>query len=175
MVSKALDAKKESVKKLKDCIDKAKIAVIADYKGFNVKEMTDLRKLLYKEDAEYKIVKNTVLSRAVDSAYPDLQKHMQGTTAILLGYKDAVAPLKIMVDFLKEIEKGAVRAGVIENAFVGQEDLIKISKLPGRDVLLAKLVGSMKSPMSGLVNVMQGTIRSLVYALNAYKEKKGVN
>ena len=175
MVSSALNAKKESVKKLKESIDKAKLAVIADYKGFNVKEMTELRKLLYKEDAEYKIVKNTVLSRAVDTAYPDLQKHMQGTTAILLGYKDAVAPLKIMVDFLKEIEKGEVRAGVIENTFADQADLMKISKLPGRDVLLAKVAGSMKSPMYGFVNVLQGTIRSFVYALNAYKEKKGVN
>jgi large subunit ribosomal protein L10 len=177
MASNALAKKKETVKNLKESLSKAKLAVISDYKGFTVKEITDLRKRLYKEKAELKVVKNTVLSRAMDdAAYPsNIKDQMKGTTALLLGYGDPVSPLKIVVDFIKEIEKGDIRSGLIESTYAQKDDLVKISKLPGREVLIAKVVGGMKSPMYGLVNVLQGTIRGLVYALNAYKDKKGVS
>jgi large subunit ribosomal protein L10 len=90
-----------------------------------------------------------------------------------LAYKDPVGPLKAFVNFVKETEKGEIKAGIIEKTFVKKDQIVAISKLPGKDILLGKLAASFKSPLYGLVNVLNGPARKLVYALKAIAEKKG--
>ena len=172
--TKILQKKKEVVKELKEKIEKASVLILSNYTGFTVKEITELRKKLYQEESDYNVVKNTLLSRAVEEAgYPNLKEFLSGPTALLLGRKDPITPLKALVEFIKENEKGEVRAGVVEKTFVEKEKILEMAKLPSREVLIAKVVGGFKSPICGLVNVLQGTLRSLVYALNAIKDKKG--
>jgi len=174
MSEKAIAEKQKVVNNLKEKISRANVVLISDYLGMSVKEMTDLRKKLRAEEAELHVFKNTLIERAVTEAgYPQLKEHLKGSTAILLGYKDAVAPLKILVKFIKEAEKGAYRVGAVDKNIFDQKQLAELAKLPPRDVLIAKVVGGMQAPIYRLVNVLQGPIRKLVYVLDAVKAKKG--
>ena len=174
MSEKAIAAKQGKVNDLKDKISRSSILVVSDYLGFSVKQITELRKKLYTENAEFRVLKNTLIERAVeDAGFPQLKDHLKGSTALLLGYKDAVTPLKILVKFIREAEKGKIRAGVMEKDIVSDKDLNEISKLPSREVLLGKMVGGLQAPIYGLVNVLQGPIRKLVYAINAINKQKG--
>ena len=174
MSERAIAEKKKSVDQLKEKISRSNLVVISDFSRFTVKEMTDLRRKLRAEDSEFRVIRNTLIERAVkESGLAELKDFLKGPTGILLGYRDAVSPLKILVKFIKEAEKGAIRAGVIEKKVFGQGELNEISKLPAREVLLSKMVGGLQSPLYGLVNVLQGPIRKLVYALDAVRKQKG--
>jgi len=172
--AKLLVKKKQAVSTIKEKIDRAKVIILSDYRAVSVKEITQLRRKLREEESEYTIIKNTLLKRALeDAGFTGLDEHLSGPTAVLFGYKDPVSPLKALVDFIEEVEKGEIRVGVIEKTIVDKKGIASVSKLPPREVLIAKVVGGFKSPFYGLVNVLQGNIRKLVYALNAVKEKKG--
>jgi large subunit ribosomal protein L10 len=173
MSERAIAAKSKVVEGLKEKISRSKLLVLSDYLGFSVKEMTQLRKQLRAENSELRVIKNTLVERAVkESGLGELESHLKGPTAVILGYQDTVAPLKVLVKFIKEAEKGTIRIGVLEKKVFSQGDLTAISKLPPREVLLAKVAFSLQSPIKGLVNVLQGPIRKLVYVLNAVKDKK---
>jgi large subunit ribosomal protein L10 len=172
--AKLLEKKKQAVSAIKEKIDRAKVIILSDYRAVSVKEMTQLRRKLRTEESEYNIIKNTLLKRALaEAGFTGLDEHLQGPTGVLFGYKDPVSPLKALVDFIEEVEKGEIRIGVIEKTVVDKKGLASVSKLPPREVLIAKVVGGFKSPFYGLVNVLQGNIRKLIYVLNAVKDKKG--
>jgi large subunit ribosomal protein L10 len=174
MSTAAVAKKKKIVEKLKEKIEKANVLVISDFRSISVKEITELRKKLLPGKAEFKVVKNTLVARAMEAAgFSGLGEQLKGPTALLLGYEEPVFPLKTLVEFIAEIEKGELRAGIIEKALVEKKDLAAIAKLPPKEVLIAKVIGGLQSPIYGLVNVLQGTTRKLVYVLNAIKEKKG--
>jgi large subunit ribosomal protein L10 len=171
--TKVIDAKQQEVDQLKVKIEKAKVMIISDYRGFSVKDITTLRRKLLKEDSEFKIVKNTLLKRALDACgLTGFDAHLSGPTAVLFGYQDPVMPIKSLVEHVEEIEKGTLRAGVVEHQIIDSKGIAALAKLPPKEVLIAKVVGGFKSPLYGLVNVLQGNIRKLVYALNAVREKK---
>ena len=174
MSERAIAEKSKVVADLKERIARSKLLVLSDYLGFSVKEMTQLRKQLRAENSELKVIKNTLVERAVkESGLGELGGHLKGPTAVILGYQDAVSPLKVLVKFIKDAEKGTIRIGVLDKQVFSQSDLTAISRLPSREVLLAKVVGSLQSPITGLVNVLQGPIRQLVGTLDAIKAKKG--
>ncbi|MFH1542212.1 MAG: 50S ribosomal protein L10 [bacterium] len=171
--AKVVDRKKKVVEALQEKIDSASIIVLTDYRGISVKQVTEFRKALYKNDSEYKVVKNTLLRRAMEAAgHAELNEHIVGPTALLLGYKDPVEPVKALVDFVAEIEKGEIKAGLMEKKIVDSKGIESISKLPSREELIAKMVSGFNAPLYGLVNVLAGSMRKLVYALNAVKDKK---
>lgn len=174
MSERAIAEKIKSVAEVKEKILRANVLLLSDYLGYSVKEMTDLRKKLRTEEAELCVIKNTLMERAVEAAgYVQLKDSLKGSTAVLLGYKDALTPLKVLVKFIKEAGKGNLRAGVVEKSVLDAESLNAMAKLPSREVLLSKLVGGLQSPIYGIVNVLQGPIRKLVYALEEIKKKKG--
>jgi len=174
MSERAIALKQKKVDDLKERISRSSIMVVADYLGLNVKQITELRKKLHPEDAEFCIVKNTLIERAVGGdGFSLVRDQLKGPTALLLGYKDAAAPLKTLVKFIKEAEKGKIRVGVMDEKILSGGELNEISKLPSRDVLLGMVVRGLQSPIYGLVNVLQGPIRKLVYALDAVKKQKG--
>ena len=171
--AKVLAKKQEAVSQLQEKISAAKVLIISDYRKVNVKEMTALRRKLVKEKSELKIVKNTLLKRALAACgYTGLDQHLSGPTAVLFGYEDPIVPLKLLVEYVEEIEKGELRGGLVEGIVVDQKEIAALSKLPPKEILIAKVIGGFKSPLYGLVNVLQGNIRKLVYALNAIREKK---
>ena len=174
MSEKAIAEKKKVVADLKEKISRATVMVVSDYHGYSVKQITELRKKLRSEEAEIRIIKNTLLERAVEeSGFSQLKDQLKGSTALLLGYKDAVTPLKILVKFIKDNEKGAIRAGVVDKSLFGANELTEMSRLPSREVLIGQVVGGFKAPLYGLANVLSGPIRKLVYALDAINKKKG--
>ncbi|NQT29736.1 MAG: 50S ribosomal protein L10 [Candidatus Saganbacteria bacterium] len=171
--TKVIEKKKRVVDQLKEKIESASVLIVSNYRGITVKEITSLRRKLYAQDSEYKIIKNTLLKKALEaSGLSELTEHLSGPTGLLLGYKDPVAPLKSLVEFIDEIEKGEVKIGVVEKTVVDNKSIADLAELPSREVLLAKIVGGLSSPLYGLVNVLQGNIRNLVYALSAVKDKK---
>ena len=174
MSERAIAEKNLVVEEFKEKISRAKVLLLAQHSGFSVKETTELRKKLRAEDSEFRIVKNTLLERAFSGAgFAQLKDYFKGPTAVLLGYKDAVAPLKVLVKFAKDNGKGELRIGVVEGSVFSSKDLTEIAKLPPREILVAKVIGGFQAPIYGIVNVLQGTIRKLVYALSAIKDKKG--
>jgi len=167
------ELKKASVKSIKEKFDKSTVVILTDYKGLTMQQMTKLRKKLRPIDAEFKVFKNTLISRAIkDKSYDGIDPLLAGSTAIVFGYKDQVAPTKILSDFIKENEKPAVKGGLLEGKLIDTKTVAALAKLPSREVLLAKVMGTMKAPVTNFVLDCKGIINKFVYALSAIRDKK---
>ncbi len=150
--------------------------VLADVTGINVAEMTELRTNFREAGVSFTIVKNTLLKRVFDSV--DVSKDepvyalTQGPTAIAFG-KDEVVPVRILKKFAMD-HKGrpSIKGGFVSGESLSMEQMLDLADMPGRDELLAKLLGSMNAPLQGFVSVSSGLIRKLLYALNAIRENK---
>jgi len=147
--------------------------VLTDYRGLNAAEMTALRKELRESGVEFKVFKNTLTTLAAQGAeMDDLVQYLTGPTAFAFGYDDPVAPAKIISEFAKKHKALEVKGGVVEGKIVGPEGVADLANLPSREVLLSMVMRGMQGPISGMVNVLQGNIRNLVYALEAIREQK---
>ncbi|MFN8614861.1 MAG: 50S ribosomal protein L10 [Vampirovibrionales bacterium] len=169
----ALPKKKEDVALLEETMKKATVAYVFDYRGLTVAEITQLRRRLYKTDAALTVSKNTLLRRAIAGTDKEgLTPYLAGPTAILYGFADQIAPLKVIKDYLKETKKdNAIRGGVLDGSSLSSGDVEDLAKLPSREVLLGKLVGGIASPLQGLVAALSGPQRSLVNVLDQYAKK----
>jgi len=167
------EAKKVVVQEIKEKLQKTKGAVLVDYRGLTVEEVTELRKQFRQANVEYKVLKNTLVERAAkDLQIEGLEPFLAGPTAIAFGYEDPVIPAKIMTEFIKKAKKAEVKAGLLDGKVIDLNAVQALADLPSREVLIAKMLGSMKSPITGFVGVLGGTLRSLLYTLNAIKEQK---
>jgi len=165
--------KEAVVKELTDKFGSAKSLVITDYLGLNVAEMTELRSKLREAGVEFKVVKNTLATIAAnDVEMEEMTEYFSGPTAIAFGEEDAVSPAKVLVEFAKDHEVLEIKAGLLNGEIISKEKVESLAEIPSREELLAKAFASMKAPLSGLVNVLQGNIRGLVQVLNQIKEEK---
>ncbi len=164
-------AEKESiVQEIKERFENSQAAVLADYRGLNVAEATKLRRRLREAGCEFKIAKNTLVSLAAGKVGLDgLKPFLEGQVAIAFG-SDPVAPAKIISGFIHEIKKMEIKAGVLEGRVIDVRGVKELAELPSREVLLARVLGGMQSPLYGFANVLQGTLRSLVYTLEAVRK-----
>ncbi|TYQ17653.1 UNVERIFIED_CONTAM: LSU ribosomal protein L10P [Acetivibrio alkalicellulosi] len=170
---KILQQKKEIVKELSEKMKDAKSIVFADYRGLTVEQDTDLRNALRKAGVEYKVVKNNLTKLAADeNGLGELETFFKGPTAMALSKEDAVAPAKVLADYAKKYKLLELKVGVVEGKIFDADALKAIAELPSKEELIAKVLGGMKSPITGFVNVLNGNIRGLVVALNAIAEKK---
>jgi large subunit ribosomal protein L10 len=169
------EKKEEILKGLEDKFGKAKAVYFADYRGLSVKEIGELRKKLKEEGAEYLVAKKTLMKLSVKNAkLPEVPNElMEGPVGVAFGFEDVVIPVKVLNDFAKEAEALTILGGLVEGKYISKEEAIELAKLPSRDELLAKLVGSMKAPISGFHGVLSGILRDFVGVLKAYDEKKG--
>lgn len=160
---------KELAKKIKG----AKATVFSDFKGLTMKDMTVLRKELKEEGVSLKVVKKTLINIALKEAgvEADILK-MEGQIAVAVSDKDEVAAAKIMSKFSKANDNLKVTGGILEGRMLSIEDVIALSKLPSKEELLAKFVGTINAPISGLVNVLAGNLSGLVRVLKAVADKK---
>lgn len=171
---KMLNKKKQEVEELGEKIKKAQSFILADYRGINVEEVTRLRNDLRKADIEYKVVKNTLTRFAAKSnGLEDLLPHLEGPTAIAISYTDIVAPAKILNEYSKKNENFKLKAGYVEGKVIDSNGIKMLANIPSKEVLVSKALGSLKSPLAGMVNVLNANIRGLVIALNAAAEKQG--
>lgn len=164
--------KEQKIKDIGGKLGRAHLVILTDYQGMTVKQITDLRRKLDAHQAEYRVLKNTLTIRALPEDKAPLKEHLTGTTAVLFGFGDVVMPAKALVTFITETDKPKIIGGMMDGQFLPADQIKSLAILPSREELLAKVVGGMQSPIRGLVNVLQGNLRKLVYALNAVKEKK---
>jgi large subunit ribosomal protein L10 len=166
---------KEKVKDLKEKLTEAKSVIFAEYTGLNANRMNELRKQIRSEGAELNISKNTLMKIALskENHNGDIAKNLKGQMMALFSYEDAISPLKKLVEFAREHETPSVRIGLFEGNVITAEKIVELSELPSKKELLARVVGGLKSPLSGIANVLGGTQRNFVYALSAIAEKKG--
>jgi large subunit ribosomal protein L10 len=167
--------KTDAVKALKEKVSKAKSIILADYKGLSAEDANTLRAQLKEVDAEANVAKNTLLKIALEEEklpVKDVEEHLKGSTMTVFSYNDPISPIKTIADFAKKLELPKIKAGFIEGAFTTGEQFEVISKLPGRDQLLGQVVGTMKSPITGFVNVLAGSQRKFVYAVSALAKKR---
>jgi large subunit ribosomal protein L10 len=161
------------VEDLSNSLEKAKIAIITDYKGLNVASFQELRRELKKSNAEIRVAKNTLLRRAVDGTPFDVvTEHLKGTTALTVSYDDPVAPAKIITTFAKDHPQLEIRCGALEGKALTPEDLKVLSSLPSKEILLAQLLSVMQAVPTSLVQVLSAVPRSMLYTLQAIKDKK---
>jgi len=147
--------------------------VVVDYRGLTVSEVTELRKKCREADVMYKVIKNSIVSRAVQQiGLDEMEPHLTGTNAFAFGMTDAVAPAKILKEFADKTKKITIKAGVLEGKVIDANGVSFLAELPPREVLIAKMLGSMNAPITGLVTVLSGTLKSVLYAINAVREKK---
>lgn len=173
-MAKTREKKEQEVGLLKDNLEKSKSVVFANYNGLKVKEVEELRKKCRAERVGYQVVKKTLLKKSLSEVKMESEavSDFNGGIAVTFGFDDEVAPAKILNDFAKEHEALEFFGGFLEGSYVGPEKILALAKLPSKQELLAKVVGSIKAPVSGFVNVMAGNLRGLVQVLNAIKENK---
>ena len=159
-----LEQKKQIVSEIAGKMKEAQSFVIVNYKGINVEKVTALRVKAREMGVEYKIYKNTFLRFAAqECGYDELVSCFEGTTAIAFSDTDAVAPAKLIADFAKDNKLQTLEfiGGVIDNAVTDADSIQKISQLPSKEVLIAKMLGSLNAP-----------IANFAYVINAIKDQK---
>ncbi len=173
-MAKTRQQKEAAIETYAESLKKAKSLVFVNFDGLKVKEIEKLRKRCRNEKVGYVVAKKTLMKMALkDANFKDIDpKTFPQSIATLFGYDDEVMPAKIVGEFAKEHEALKPIGGILENQFINKDKVLALSKLPSRQELLAKVVGSFKAPVRGFVNVLSGTLRSLVYALNAVKDSK---
>ena len=154
----SVEAHKEKqviIDEIKDKFERSASAVVIDYIGITVAEADAMRKKLREADVDYTIYKNTLAKRAIAGTdYEKLSEVLTGPSAFAFSYDDATAPARVLNDAIKEYKKLEFKAGIIENEFYDAEGLKTIASIPGRDVLIAKFMGSIQSPVSKFVRTL---------------------
>ena len=165
--------KQEVAKELVDKFKKAKIAIFSDFHGVSVSKSQALRRLLKKEESEFKVSKKTLLDRALKESGAGLSaKALQGEIGVAFGYGDEVAPARTLWKFSRQNETFKILGGILGGKILSGKEILALAKLPSREVILGQLVWTLVSPIRGLETVLQGNLRSLVVVLNKIKEQK---
>jgi ribosomal protein L10 len=161
------------VTELQQKFARAVSAVLADFRGLTVQELTELRQQLRAASLELTVVKNTLARRAVqDTPFERLSPYLKGPTSITLSYRDTVAPARVLQAYVRRQPKLAVRAGLFEGEIVPAEKVAQIAELPPREVLLAQALAAMQGPVAGLVGTLQGVVSTFIGTLQAIHDKK---
>ena len=151
-MSNNLEMKKTVVAGIKEKFEKAQTVVLVDYRGLTVAEDTELRNQLRKAGVEYAVLKNTMISRAIEGMNVDeMHASLEGPTAVEFGYEDMIAPAKILSEFAKKSKKLTIKCGVCDGAYLNADGVEALASLPSKEVLIAKIMGSMMSSVSKFV------------------------
>ncbi|NLI11190.1 50S ribosomal protein L10 [Pelotomaculum propionicicum] len=169
-ISKA--EKEVIIQELKEKFESSQAAVLTDYRGLNVAEATKLRRRLREAGCQFRVAKNTLANIAAkQTGLEGLGAYLEGQVAIAFG-TDPVMPAKILTEFIRETKKMEIKAGILEGRVIDAKGVRDLADLPPREVLLAKVLGGMQSPLYGFASVLQGTLRSFVYALDAVRKMR---
>lgn len=180
--------KKEAiVTKFADKLSRAKSVVFTDYRGMTHKQIENLKKAVKAVDAEFIVTKNTLLLRAIKQN-PALQEKMsggarsrfagenfdelKGPTATLFSFKDIITPIKELAKAIKILNLPLIKFGILEGKTIKSDDILKLSAIPSKEVLLAQIVYGLKAPIFGLHRTLSWNIQKLVMTLKAIEAKK---
>ena len=167
------DEKAAIVAELNDSFNRAKFSVVADYCGLKVSDLEKIRRDLRQTNSEIRIAKNTLLRRAVaDTSCESLIDDFTGTTAIVTSYDDPVAPAKVLAKCAEDYEKFQLRSAVLEGEKITIDNLVALSKLPSKEVLLGQLLSVMNGVPTAFVRVLSAVPQKLLYGLQAVQDQK---
>lgn len=163
MQSKNRSLKEAKVAEIREKLEKAQGVILSEYQGLTVEQDTELRKKLREAGVEYRVYKNTLVTLAAkELGIEGLDQHLQGPISIAFGYEDPTAPARILNDFAKANKKLQLKAGLVQGELFDGDKVQELASIPPKEVLIAKLLGSFKAPLS-----------NLAYLINAIAEKKG--
>ena len=163
----------DTVESVKEKLAKSKSIVIADYRGLTVIEVTDLRNKLRNEGVELRVIKNRLAKIALKESDMDpMEEYLKGMTAIAFGMKDAVSPAKVLAEFAKGNDKLKLIAGQMDNQILDINGINELAKLPTREVLLGRMLGSLTGPVQKLAYGLNQTVAKVVYAIDAVGRTK---
>lgn len=166
--------KKEGiVAELSDKKGKAKALIFTNYQGLTHKQIEDLKKGIKAADAEFVVAKNSLLQKAM-ADIKDIES-LKGPTGTIFAYSDVVAPLKQVAKTLKQFNLPTIKFGILEGVAYDSEQVLKISTLPTREVLIAQFVGGMKAPLYALHRSLNWNLQKLVATLSEISKKKSVS
>lgn len=148
--------------------------IFTDHSGLKAEDAVRVRDKLIEINSYLRIIKNTLAIIAAKDVYKDIniEEILKGPTSIIVSSKDMISAAKVISDFSKDLDALKIKAGILENRLLDSEEMERLAKLPSREVLLANLMISIKSPIVKLINILDSLTRSLVFVLDAIREKK---
>ena len=165
--------KSEKIDALKSKLEKAKVAVVTEYKGYSVEEITNLRRALQKEGGDYTVTKNTLAKIAIKGTdFEILNDTFKGPIALAFGFEDQVSPAKIVAKFIKNYKKGVILGAALDGKLLSAKETEDLAKLPSKEELIAKILGSINSPASGIANSVNAVMAQLTRAMAAVRDQK---
>ena len=171
--AKVLEEKKQMVAGLTEKLKNATAGVLVDYLGINVEQDTKMRTELREAGVDYFVFKNTLARLSVKEAgFEELLPVLVKMTAIAVSENDPVAPAKILSSYAEKINTFQIKAGFVEKTVIDAAGVSHLATLPSKEELIAKALGSLQSPICGLVNVLNGNLRGLACVLQAIHDKK---
>ena len=160
--AKVLAKKQSDAEELKNKFEKSKLVILADYREINVDDITKIRADLRKTDSEYLVAKNSTLRFAVKGTEVEgVSEYLEGPTAVVFSYDDYVAPAKVLYDYAKDSEFYKIKAGIMDGKVISKEEVIKLAKLPSKEMLLTQLA-----------TVLLANIRNLAVVLDQVAKKE---
>lgn len=154
--------KEQVVAEIREQLEKSKSVILVDYSGLNVEQATKLRKSFREAGLDYKVYKNKLVELAAKgTAYEALTPDLNGPNAFAFGYEDVVAPAKIIKDYMKEFKKLELRSGVVEGKYYTPEQVAELANMPAKEVLIARFLGSIKSPVSNFAYMLKNLSEKL--------------
>lgn len=166
-MSRAREKKVLAIDKLQEGLSKCSIGILTDYRGLSASEVTNLRRKLRESRIEYKVVKNTLARFAAERAGKDeLVGFFQGPVAIAFGYGDIIEPARVLADYARTSKTSlSIKGGFLGDRLLTSEDVVTLATLPAREVILAKVVGGMQSPILALLNCLTNPMRGVIGVL----------
>ncbi len=163
------EKKAQTIDSLQETFSKCSVGILTDYRGLSVSEITILRRKLRESGIEYRVVKNTLARFAAERAgRDDLVSFFEGPVAIASGYGDITEPARILADYIRSSTvELSIRGGFLGDRLLTAEDVTTLSTLPSKEILIAKVLGGMQSPIANLVNCLTSPIRGIIGGLQA--------
>lgn len=171
MATKAF--KENKIETIKAQLEKAQVAIVTEYRGLSVEEITTLRRRLQKEDGDYTVTKNTLAKIAVKGTeFEVLADAFKGPIALAFGFKDQVSPAKVLATFIKEAKKGEIIAAALDGKLLSAGEAKALANLPSKEEIYAKMLGCINSPASGIANSVNAVMSQLTRAMAAVRDQK---
>jgi large subunit ribosomal protein L10 len=160
-VNNIKEIKAQKVEEIREKMEKAKSLVLVNYQGINVVQDTELRQILRKNNIEYKVYKNTMVTRAAELLdIKGLDPYLEGPVSMAFGYDDETTAAKLIADFSKSAKKLEIKGGYVDGTVYDAELMSQLAKIPSKEILIGKFLGSIKSPLSNLVYMLKAVAES---------------